>query len=56
MEFKNINELLSQDRQDIIDDIDDILSESMDVDWTTAMGATHIADYLIKLFEKETSQ
>jgi hypothetical protein len=56
MEIRNITEFLSQDRQYIIDDLDDLLSESVDIDWTTAVGATHIADYLLKLFNREIRQ
>lgn len=35
-------------REDLIDTISDALGDSMDIDWTYAMGARYVLDALIK--------
>jgi len=48
-ELKTIDDLVALDRDDMVDEIEEVISESFDIDWTARVGAERIADYLIKL-------
>lgn len=38
------------DRETLIDDLEQVLGDSMDIDWNTRVGADRIADYVLELF------
>jgi len=41
------------DRETLIDDLEQVLDDSMDIDWNTRVGANYVADHVLKLFRIE---
>jgi hypothetical protein len=44
------------DKETLIDDLEQVLDDSMDIDWNTRVGAEYIADYLLKEGHVKSSQ
>lgn len=46
MTIKTLQDLLALDRDDMAAEIEEIISESFDVDWTALDGARRVTDFL----------
>lgn len=44
------------DRETLIDDLEQVLDDSMDIDWNTRVGADRIADHVLKLFRFDDAE
>lgn len=45
----NLQEFLALDQEAQVDELEYIISESFDVDWTARVGAERVSDFLKKL-------